>query len=99
MQYRSFPGTDLRVSDVGFGLWTLSTGWWGEKTDADAVRMLRRAHDEFGITFFDAADAYGDGRSERQLAEAFRGRRQDIVIATKVGYDIYDEAAREARRG
>ncbi|HEV8498004.1 MAG TPA: aldo/keto reductase, partial [Gemmatimonadaceae bacterium] len=49
--------------------------------------------------FFDAADAYGNGRSERQIAEAFRGRRQDVVIATKVGYDIYDEAAQKARRG
>jgi len=99
MQYRTFPGTDLRVSDVGFGLWTLSTGWWGEKTDADAVRMLRRAHDDFGITFFDAADAYGDGRSERQLAEAFRGRRVQVVYATKIGYDIYDETAKRERRG
>jgi aryl-alcohol dehydrogenase-like predicted oxidoreductase len=99
MQYRTFPGTDVRVSEVGFGTWTLATGWWGEKSDAEAIAMLRRAHDEHGITFFDAADSYGNGRSERQLAEAFRGRRQDVVIATKVGYDIYDEAAAKARRG
>src|SRR6185295_20338222 len=99
MHYRQFPGTDLSVSEVGFGTWTISTGWWGDKTDAEAVSMLRRALDEHGVTFFDAADAYGNGRSERQIAEAFRGRRQDIVIATKVGYDIYDDAAREARRG
>ncbi|HEY3258278.1 MAG TPA: aldo/keto reductase, partial [Gemmatimonadaceae bacterium] len=64
MHYRSFPGTDLSVSEVGFGTWTLSTGWWGEKTDEEAVAMLRRAHDDFGITFFDAADSYGNGRSE-----------------------------------
>ena len=99
MQYRTFPGTDVRVSEVGFGTWTLATGWWGEKSDAEAIAMLRRAHDEHGVTFFDAADSYGNGRSERQLAEAFRGRRQDVVIATKVGYDIYDEAAAKARRG
>src|SRR5881275_144312 len=99
MRYRLFPGTDVRVSEVGFGTWTISTGWWGEKTDADAIAMLRKAHDEHGITFFDAADAYGNGRSERQIAEAFKGRRQDVVIATKVGYDIYDSAALEARRG
>jgi aryl-alcohol dehydrogenase-like predicted oxidoreductase len=94
-----FPGTSIRVSDVGFGTWTISTGWWGEKTDAEAVDLMRRALDEHGVTFFDSADAYGNGRSERQIAEAFRGRRRDVVIATKVGYDIYDEAAREARRG
>ena len=61
--------------------------------------MLRRALDDHGVTFFDAADAYGNGRSERQLAEAFRGRRDEVVLATKVGYDIYDQAARQARRG
>jgi aryl-alcohol dehydrogenase-like predicted oxidoreductase len=99
MKHRTFPGTSISVSEVGFGTWTISTGWWGEKTDAEAVAMLRRALDEHGVTFFDAADAYGNGRSERQIAEAFRGRRQDVVIATKVGYDIYDEAAQKARRG
>jgi aryl-alcohol dehydrogenase-like predicted oxidoreductase len=61
--------------------------------------MLRAARDEHGVTFFDAADSYGNGRSERQLAEAFRGERQNVVYATKVGYDIYDEAAATARRG
>lgn len=99
MKYRTFPGTSIRVSEVGFGTWTISTGWWGEKSDAEAVGMLRRAFDDHGVTFFDAADAYGNGRSERQLAEAFRGRRDKVVIATKVGYDIYDETARQARRG
>jgi aryl-alcohol dehydrogenase-like predicted oxidoreductase len=99
MNHRTFPGTDISVSEVGFGTWTLSTGWWGEKTDAEAVSMLRRALDEHGVTFFDAADAYGNGRAERQLAEAFRGRRSEVVLATKVGYDIYDEVALAQRRG
>jgi aryl-alcohol dehydrogenase-like predicted oxidoreductase len=99
MQYRIFPGTDLSISEVGFGTWTLATGWWGEKTDAEAVALLRQAHDEHGITFFDAADSYGNGRSERQLAEAFRERRSEVVYGTKIGYDIYDEAAQQSRRG
>lgn len=99
MRYRVFPGTDVRVSEVGFGLWTLSTGWWGEKTDEEAVALLRKARDEHGVTFFDAADAYGNGRSERQLAEAFRGSRHGVVYATKIGYDIYDEEAARMRRG
>lgn len=99
MRYRSFPGTDVTASEIGFGTWTLSTGWWGEKTDEEAVALLRSALDEHGITFFDAADAYGNGRSERQLAEAFRGRRDEVVYATKVGYDIYDEEAARTRRG
>jgi len=99
MKYRTFPGTSIRASEIGFGTWTISTGWWGEKTDAQAVSMLRSALDDHGVTFFDAADAYGNGRSEHQLAEAFRGRRSEVVLATKVGYDIYDEAAQKARRG
>jgi len=99
MQYRTFPGTGVRVSEVGFGTWTISTGWWGEKTDDEAVEMLRAAHSRFGINFFDAADTYGNGRSERQLAEAFRGKRPEVVYGTKIGYDIYDSAAQSARRG
>jgi aryl-alcohol dehydrogenase-like predicted oxidoreductase len=99
MKYRVFPNTDVRVSEVGFGTWTLSTGWWGDKTDAEAVTMMRRARDEHGITFYDAADAYGNGRAERQIADAFRGRRHEIVIGTKIGYDIYDEEAQRNRRG
>jgi len=99
MRYRTFPGTDVSASEVGFGLWTLSTGWWGEKTDDEAVAMLREAYDAQGVTFYDAADAYGNGRSERQLARAFGAMRDKVVYATKVGYDIYDAAAARARRG
>lgn len=99
MKYRTFPGTDIRVSEVGFGTWTISTGWWGDKSDAEAIDMMRRALDDHGVTFFDAADAYGNGRSERQIAEAFKGRRSEIVVGTKVGYDIYNEEAQKARRG
>jgi len=99
MRYRRFPGTDLEVSEVGFGTWTLSTGWWGEKTDEEAVAMLRSAHRDYGINFFDTADTYGNGRGERQLAEAFRGKRDEVIYSTKIGYDIYDPAAKSARRG
>lgn len=99
MRYRTFPGTDIRASEVGFGMWTVATDWWGVKTDDEADAMLRRAHDEHGITFFDAADTYGNGRSERQLARAFGGMRDKVVYATKIGYDIYDPAAATARRG
>lgn len=98
MRYRNFPGTDVAVSEIGFGTWTLATGWWGEKTDEEAVTLLRRAYD-LGVTFFDAADSYGNGRSERQLATAFRGIRHQVVYGTKIGYDIYDPGAQQSRRG
>jgi len=99
MKSRVFPRSGIAVSEVGFGTWTLATGWWGEKTDDEAVALLRRALDDHGITFFDAADSYGNGRSETQLATAFAGRRDEVVYGTKVGYDIYDPAAAAARRG
>ena len=67
MKYREFPNTNLSVSEIGFGTWTLSTGWWGDKSDDEAVAMMRSALDQHGISFFDAADAYGNGRAERRL--------------------------------
>ena len=99
MKTRRLPSSGVAMSEVGFGTWTISTGWWGEKTDVEAIALLRSALDDHGITFFDAADSYGNGRSEVQLAQAFRGRRDEVVYATKVGYDIYDLAAASARRG
>jgi aryl-alcohol dehydrogenase-like predicted oxidoreductase len=99
MRYRQFPGTDIKASEIGFGTWTLSTGWWGEKTDDEAVAMLRAAHENYGVNFFDTADTYGNGRGERQLAQAFRDKRGDVVYSTKIGYDIYDPVAQSARRG
>lgn len=98
MKYRKYPNSDVTVSEVGFGLWTTSTGWWGEKTDDDAVAMLREAFD-LGITLFDAADTYGNGRSEEQLAKAFGSQRDRVVYATKFGYDFYTPTNVENRRG
>ncbi|HEY4441747.1 MAG TPA: aldo/keto reductase [Candidatus Elarobacter sp.] len=86
MKYRTLPNSDVTVSEVGFGLWTTATGWWGDKTDDDAVALLHEALD-LGITTYDAADTYGDGRSEVQLAKAFAPRRERVVYATKFGYD------------
>ena len=91
MKYRRYPNTDLTVSELGFGLWTTSTGWWGEKSDDEAVALLRKALD-LGVTLFDAADTYGNGRSEEQLAKAFAGKRDRVVYATKFGYDFYNYA-------
>jgi aryl-alcohol dehydrogenase-like predicted oxidoreductase len=98
MRYRTYPNSDVTVSEVGFGLWTTSTGWWGDKSDHDAVTMLRQAFD-LGITLFDAADTYGNGRSEEQLAKAFSNRRDRVVYATKFGYDFYSPQNVEQRRG
>jgi aryl-alcohol dehydrogenase-like predicted oxidoreductase len=87
MKYRRLSGTDVEVSEVGFGMWTVSTGWWGSFTEGEATRLMHNAFD-LGITLFDAADTYGNGYSEELIARAFGDRRDDIVIATKVGYDF-----------
>jgi aryl-alcohol dehydrogenase-like predicted oxidoreductase len=87
MNYRTYRNTDLRVSEVGFGMWTVSTGWWGNFTEQEAINLLRKAF-ELGVTLFDAADTYGNGLSEELIAKAFSHQRDQIVIATKIGYDF-----------
>src|SRR6195256_6483485 len=87
MRFRTYKNTDLKVSEVGFGLWTVSTGWWGNFTDEEAVALMHKAFD-LGMNLFDAADTYGNGLSEELIAKAFSKQRDEIVIATKVGYDF-----------
>lgn len=87
MRYRTYKNTELAVSEVGFGLWTISTGWWGNFTEGEAIALMHKAFD-LGITLFDAADTYGNGLSEELIAKAFPNNRDQIVIATKVGYDF-----------
>jgi aryl-alcohol dehydrogenase-like predicted oxidoreductase len=87
MRFRTYKNTNLRVSEVGFGLWTISTGWWGQFTEGEAIALMHKAFD-LGVTLFDAADTYGNGLSEELIAKAFPKQRDEIVIATKVGYDF-----------
>ena len=92
MKYRSLKGTSLKVSEVGFGVWTVGTKMWGvPDEDYDTgVRLMRQALD-LGINFYDSADVYGDGKGEVLLERAFPGATRDrIVIATKFGYDFYN---------
>jgi aryl-alcohol dehydrogenase-like predicted oxidoreductase len=85
MKYRRFGNSELVVSEVGFGAWTIATDWWG-KVD-DKAGLVHAALDA-GVTFFDTAPVYGDdGFGETILAEIL-GRRDDVVVTTKVGYDI-----------
>ncbi len=96
MEYRRVAGSGLEVSAVGFGVWTVSTGWWGTMDGSFAAALLRRAYG-LGITYFDTADTYGNGRGETLLREALGGVRGRIVIGTKFGYDFYTHGNR--RRG
>jgi len=83
----------IEVSDIGFGCWAIGgpvtmdgrPDGWGAVDDAESVAAIRRALD-LGVTFFDTADVYGAGHSERVVGRALSGRRDDVVIATKFGY-------------
>lgn len=97
MEYRELRGTPLTVSAVGFGVWTVGTNWWGINDRREGIALLRRAF-ELGITFFDTGDTYGNGEAETIVAEALGEVRDEIVIATKFGYDIYSHDVRPGQR-
>ena len=90
MKYRILPRTDISVSEIGFGVWTVATNWWGKIEETDKFNLLNNAFD-LGINFYDTADTYGEGYGEEVLAKGLGHHRHDIVIATKFGYDFYDK--------
>jgi aryl-alcohol dehydrogenase-like predicted oxidoreductase len=98
MKYRTFPGTDLSVSEIGFGVWTVSTDWWGVADDGLRRSLLRDAFHKYGINHFNTAPTYGDGLGETMLREVLGDVRDQIVIATKFGYDLSDHEGRPGHR-
>lgn len=97
MEYREVKGTDLKVSAVGFGVWTVGTTWWGVKERSVGIGLLRKAFD-LGVTFFDTADTYASGDAEVMLREALGDKREQIVIGSKFGYDIYNNGDQPNQR-
>jgi aryl-alcohol dehydrogenase-like predicted oxidoreductase len=83
MQYKALGRTGFEVSGISFGAWAIG-GTWGTVDDAEAMQTLHRALD-LGVNFFDTADVYGDGHSERLLARLRRERREPFWVATKIG--------------
>ncbi len=83
MNYRVLGRTGWTVSEISFGAWAIG-GAWGDVSDADAMAALHAAVDA-GINFLDTADVYGNGRSERHIAQLKKERKEEIVVATKVG--------------
>ncbi|MBI2083688.1 MAG: aldo/keto reductase [Deltaproteobacteria bacterium] len=86
MKFRKLTPAIPKVSEIGFGVWTVATSWWGIKDQGYGIQLLREAR-ELGINFFDTADVYGKGLGETILAEAFGDRLKELVVATKFGYD------------
>lgn len=83
MNYRVLGKTGYKVSEVSFGSWAIG-GTWGEVDDQTSVKALETAIDQ-GINFFDTADVYGDGRSERLLGQLAASKKDKLYIATKAG--------------
>ena len=89
MQHRELGDSGVEVSEVGFGAWVVGTDWWGDRDEDDALEMVEHALDH-GITYFDTGDVYGHGRSEELLGEALAEHGDEMTVATKVGYDFYN---------
>ena len=83
MEYRELGSTGWKVSTISFGAWAIG-GTWGKVDDGESLAALHRCLD-LGVNFFDTADVYGDGHSERLLARLRRERREPFHVATKAG--------------
>lgn len=81
MIYRTLGKTNLKVSEVGFGAWAIG-GNWGEQSEKDSINALHKSID-LGVNFIDTAAGYGNGKSERIIAEVLKERKDEIIVATK----------------
>ncbi|OHB70303.1 MAG: hypothetical protein A2W23_03940 [Planctomycetes bacterium RBG_16_43_13] len=94
MRYRTFGRTGLKISEIGFGAWAIGGVTKGGKSygstdDKKSAEAIKKALD-LGCNFFDTADIYGRGHSEELVGRALQGIRKDVVIASKVGFDFYN---------
>ena len=93
MDYRKVGKTDVEVSEISLGCWTMGgANWnrgnsigWADPDEKEVIEAVHYAIDQ-GVNHFDNADVYGDGRAERMLARALDGVGRDIIISTKVGH-------------
>lgn len=84
MEYRLLANTGIKVSEIGFGAWAIGGDAWGPVEDAHSTSALERAL-VLGVTFIDTADVYGNGHSETLVGKAIKGKRDQVVLATKGG--------------
>jgi Aldo/keto reductase family len=84
MEYRALGRTGWKISAIGFGAWGIGGNDWGSTDDKTSLAALNQAID-LGVNFIDTADVYGDGHSERLIAEVRKARSEEIIVATKAG--------------
>ncbi len=91
MNYRLLGRTGMKVSEVSFGSWAIGAGW-GPVDDRTSLAALHKAVD-LGVNFFDTADVYGNGRSEKLIGQLLRERKETIYVATKAGRKLSPHVA------
>jgi len=84
MNYRPFGRTGWQVSEISFGAWAIGSAWGELVSESDALAALHTSIDQ-GVNFIDTADVYGDGRSERLIAQILKERSEQIYVVTKAG--------------
>src|SRR5947209_9664910 len=92
MDYRPFGRTGWNISEIGFGAWGIGGDTWGPTKDEESLAALNKAID-LGVNFIDTADVYGEGRSERLIAQVRRQRSEQIIVATKAGRKLNQHVA------
>jgi aryl-alcohol dehydrogenase-like predicted oxidoreductase len=91
MNYRLLGRTGMKVSEISFGAWAIGASW-GQVDDKESLAALNKAVD-LGVNFFDTADVYGNGRSERLIGRLLRERKETIYVATKAGRKLSPHVA------
>lgn len=97
MERRALGRTGWRISPISFGAWGIGGDAWGSTDDDESMRVLHRAVD-LGVNFIDTADVYGDGHSERLIAQLRRERSEEIIVATKAGRRLSAQVAADYNR-
>jgi aryl-alcohol dehydrogenase-like predicted oxidoreductase len=90
MKKRELGNTGIQVSEIGLGLWAIGGGAWGEVDDQDSLNLIDYALDA-GVNFFDTSDVYNEGHSEGVLGKTMQGRRERFIVATKIGWQNFDD--------
>ncbi|WP_223596230.1 aldo/keto reductase [Neobacillus bataviensis] len=84
MEYRTLGKSGLKVSEIGFGAWAIGGDAWGPVEDQQSIQAMNYAF-ELGVNFFDTADVYGNGHSEKLVKELIKDKRDQIILSTKGG--------------
>lgn len=90
MRYRRLGKSNLMVSEIGFGAWSIALDWWGKKfDDEEAIKLIKKAYD-MGINYYQTSDIYGKGKGDKLIGMALKDMREgEVIISTLLGYDIY----------